>query len=465
MPVSIGKNDRVLIVGAGPAGLHAAHLLKKKGVQDIQILERSERVGGKSWTVSHQGILYEMGTCFLHNRYVETRRLIKELGTTPSEPIKGGSVIVHNDFRRFARQQLLPTINKLWEYAKIRQKLLGPETLGIPKRPTQEALQALSIPALAFFQKYDLFPLLERNFRTAFSAQGYGYLEDTPALYALLWFEPKFLRAVVVSTATMFLRTVYEPLWRRFTLTHILPDGFGNLMQELANKLSLPIEYNAKIEHIERGEQVVVRWQDQEGQHRQSEADWLLWTPPLTKAQEVLTPAPHEEAWFTNQSSATITTTAYVDEKVPNYTQEGRECLYFQERTTPDASGRWFADRAEESMRSANPLQGKEHRLAFQYTSQPSDHPEASSEAILAQLNTDLREAGRTEASVLEHDGLPFQKCWSYFHRFQTDAVASGIHWDILQRQGQHRTFWLGSSVWFEAVEHVFRYNRAVLGG
>lgn len=62
-------DDRVGIVGAGPAGIHMAHLLKKKGFNNVEVLESNDRVGGKSCTFTHRGVPHEMGTVYLTPDY------------------------------------------------------------------------------------------------------------------------------------------------------------------------------------------------------------------------------------------------------------------------------------------------------------------------------------------------------------------------------------------------------------
>merc|ERR1719320_392311 len=57
--------EKVAIVGAGPSGLHMAHVLANKlGIisKDITILERSARFGGKTVTVDDsttKGVVHE----------------------------------------------------------------------------------------------------------------------------------------------------------------------------------------------------------------------------------------------------------------------------------------------------------------------------------------------------------------------------------------------------------------------
>lgn len=104
--VSAGKyvdiNQRIAVVGAGPAGLHIARELQKRGFTNITILEMTDRVGGKSYTRYLDGddkpctqrkkapngaiefdkkcVPIEYGTCFLHNGYHRVRELVHEYG-------------------------------------------------------------------------------------------------------------------------------------------------------------------------------------------------------------------------------------------------------------------------------------------------------------------------------------------------------------------------------------------------
>mgnify|MGYP001792967149 FL=1 len=45
------EHHKVIIVGAGIAGLAAADELIKGGISDVSILEASDRVGGRVWTI------------------------------------------------------------------------------------------------------------------------------------------------------------------------------------------------------------------------------------------------------------------------------------------------------------------------------------------------------------------------------------------------------------------------------
>eukprot|EP00924_Labyrinthula_sp_SR-Ha-C_P003467 augustus_masked-scaffold_15-processed-gene-10.66-mRNA-1 protein AED:0.35 eAED:0.57 QI:0/-1/0/1/-1/1/1/0/1160 len=105
-------NSKVLVVGAGPSGLHMAHLLISKGlpVENITILEKTDRYGGKTLSIEdktncqlknpkftkdgklitgdktteelYEGgapVYHELGTCYLSPGYFAVRKLLKDL--------------------------------------------------------------------------------------------------------------------------------------------------------------------------------------------------------------------------------------------------------------------------------------------------------------------------------------------------------------------------------------------------
>lgn len=63
---------KVVIIGAGPAGLTAAYeLLKKSNDYEVTVLEESEVVGGISRTVRYNGNRMDIGG---HRFFQKTRR-------------------------------------------------------------------------------------------------------------------------------------------------------------------------------------------------------------------------------------------------------------------------------------------------------------------------------------------------------------------------------------------------------
>ena len=59
--ISMATLERdVVIIGAGPSGLTAAHELRKAG-KTVAVLEARDRVGGRTWTDDIDGATIEIG--------------------------------------------------------------------------------------------------------------------------------------------------------------------------------------------------------------------------------------------------------------------------------------------------------------------------------------------------------------------------------------------------------------------
>ena len=68
-------------MGAGPAGLTMALLLKRRGYSDLTIYEKTGRVGGKSYDINYRGVANPLGTVFLEPSFFDNFiPLAKEFG-------------------------------------------------------------------------------------------------------------------------------------------------------------------------------------------------------------------------------------------------------------------------------------------------------------------------------------------------------------------------------------------------
>ena len=66
------KTDRIGVIGAGPAGVHMAYLLKQKGFSDVTIIERSNRIGGKANFLQVRGTKQQVSVALWSNDYNDT---------------------------------------------------------------------------------------------------------------------------------------------------------------------------------------------------------------------------------------------------------------------------------------------------------------------------------------------------------------------------------------------------------
>ena len=61
----VAQEMRVLVIGAGMAGLTAARALHEDGI-DVTVLEARDRIGGRVWTKDIEGASIELGAWFIH---------------------------------------------------------------------------------------------------------------------------------------------------------------------------------------------------------------------------------------------------------------------------------------------------------------------------------------------------------------------------------------------------------------
>jgi protoporphyrinogen/coproporphyrinogen III oxidase len=78
-PVPTGDPYDVIVVGAGPSGLAAAHRLAQAGL-GIRILEAADRVGGKMSTVHRDGFVADNGALFVTSTYRNVLSIVDEVG-------------------------------------------------------------------------------------------------------------------------------------------------------------------------------------------------------------------------------------------------------------------------------------------------------------------------------------------------------------------------------------------------
>lgn len=69
-------NKKIIVIGAGIGGLGAGYWLSKKGY-DVEILEATDRPGGRMQTNERNGDKFEVGALFYHSHYHHAEELMK----------------------------------------------------------------------------------------------------------------------------------------------------------------------------------------------------------------------------------------------------------------------------------------------------------------------------------------------------------------------------------------------------
>ncbi|WP_425992398.1 flavin monoamine oxidase family protein [Brevundimonas sp. TWP2-3-2] len=85
LPISLPSSIDVAVIGAGSAGLSAARRLARSGVA-VVVLEARDRIGGRAFTATHEGMPVDLGCGWLHSADVNVLEKIgREVGFTIDE--------------------------------------------------------------------------------------------------------------------------------------------------------------------------------------------------------------------------------------------------------------------------------------------------------------------------------------------------------------------------------------------
>eukprot|EP00186_Timspurckia_oligopyrenoides_P003068 CAMPEP_0182441800 /NCGR_PEP_ID=MMETSP1172-20130603/796_1 /TAXON_ID=708627 /ORGANISM="Timspurckia oligopyrenoides, Strain CCMP3278" /LENGTH=531 /DNA_ID=CAMNT_0024636339 /DNA_START=230 /DNA_END=1825 /DNA_ORIENTATION=- len=257
------KDQKIAIIGAGPAGLlWASMFLKEYG--NVTVLEKSERFGGKTRTEHHllsdgTDVVCELGTCYLSPAYEHmmldfqaagffNRR--DEIGLGKYNFFQG-----HKEWRKVVSNgranafngslNYVQAVQDLTKYIKLHQTIMGVNR-PIPSTWRQiSAHQAdLQLSFKKFLEKHG-FKSLITSLLYAYQHQGYGRLDEIPALYGLIWVTPEVFHGIVGNTL------VGQP-----SMVRCLKEGWHPIWEEAVrsctNAKRVRIVYNAHVTKITR---------------------------------------------------------------------------------------------------------------------------------------------------------------------------------------------------------------------
>ncbi len=212
------KSDRIAVVGAGAAGISAAHYLREKGYSNVVVFEERNRVGGKCSTVKIDSHYYDMGAVFTTSSYTEVIALAKQFDIKLDE-LEGQDPAVilrpnHSQFEAMSmseRSQLLVAASEyLFRLQKMESNLIfspGFENL----RPD------LMVPFSQWIKENSISSeTLEFFFGFTFTPFGYGYSSEVPAAYAIKYYEQKLVSSLIQQSSHLKkVNPGYQFLWEK----------------------------------------------------------------------------------------------------------------------------------------------------------------------------------------------------------------------------------------------------------
>ena len=312
-------NERICIIGGGPAGLSTAMYLEKKGYSNYVIYEKLNKVGGKCWSpklkVTHNGKTeeksFETGAIMGAITYHAVSEMEEFGGYYHKGPeFKPGEPNMRREFRtldgvvdewtnpkaNFSFKKLFGLIKLKKQMKKLNElmqtKYVGydcyghigvakGEYYGISKgvdghcgataensfpnyiKGTNPNLKDLALP-FAEFCKLNGVEEVMRIWIAPFTSFGYGFFDEIPAALVMKYLD--------VTTALEF---VNLRLWT-------WQDGTQEIYKRVNDKLKHPAILETEVVKVERPEgKVLVTIRSKDGKETTEEFDKLVVTTPL----------------------------------------------------------------------------------------------------------------------------------------------------------------------------------------
>ncbi|XXY50700.1 FAD-dependent oxidoreductase [Sorangium sp. So ce269] len=414
---------RVAVVGAGAAGLTAAHTLKKLGYRDVTVFEQGGSAGGKALDFEHEGRPYALGAIWVLHDYEIVNQLAAELGIA-LQASRTKKTQVEADGRRLSLRDVAKEkygartlARSLLNYAKVRVRyaaLFRPGHSG--------AEPALHVSFGEFAEAHGFAPLADM-LRSFTAACGYGYYEEIPAQYILKVFN-WFVTGVIRDAAREALSPRLSPGFQ------IPTEGMQRIWTELAKTLDVRLRSEVTgLAPTAQGIEMAVNGEVQT-------FDRIIVTAPLDQASTFME-FPADVAGMVKE----LRTYRFIVSLLEIEGLERQSILLLYENSWRRNMGRALA--------IGSGYDDRDVFLAYQM----SDGSQRQEE--LDRL---------LEEDVTRHGGKILRvittKTWTYFPHFSRALLDKGVYQRLEALQGKDGIYLAGSTMNFETLEDAARYAR-----
>lgn len=452
-------NERICIIGGGPAGISTAMQLEKKGYTNYVIYEKTDRVGGKAFSplmtvIDKDGNeverTIEMGAVMGCETYYAVHECEEFGGTTHIGGPQMGRQFKNPDGsdQKSSVFALLKKIMKMKKLGKLlATKYKGYDVCGHrgvsegkydglqPKQPNDkgEALKYISGEnpnlkdlALPFkdFLKLNHCEDAELVWKGPFTSFGYGYFDEIPAAYVVKYLD--------FYTVRQFLHT--GKLWTWF-------DGTESIWRGVNSHLKNPANLNSEVTKVVRKDNKVTVTVN----GKEEVFDRVIVCTPLEMFAEYADATKEEKELFSKIVAKKYFTMA-VDSAKGNTPEIS---YYFFDHMTPETRGhlmvfyhRWSNDEIPEQ-----PV------VTFTLRNHQGDEDVPATVARDTTI-ADMAKCGHPVTCTRRIDD------WYYFPHVSSEDYANGWYEKVEALQGKKNTYFAGEVMSFGDMEETSEYSK-----
>ncbi len=467
--------SRIIIVGAGPSGLFTAYFLAKNGYKNVQILEKEGHVGGLCRTITSGGRSFDLGANYLTPAYRLTLKLANEVGAKVYSERPFVAMKVPEDGEKPV--EYTPIYNALrvdkatgkpvpwlkFMGATLKYVWLRYWLKGVVDKPTFDHIEnykngTLCQPFSAWLEEHDL-ECLATSFELPITQMGFGYLSDTPAVYALKFMTLSSYVPMVLKEAPFIgywitwpkrFKLGYQRMWQRVAWHHdvrlnvnikkIVRDGDGIRLTVLSEQENLS--------RVDEGEQEIV-------------ADHLIFACPLQPLtadgtnSDMIALSDEEQSLFEKiQITSYCMTTMQVDGMTMGDGDSGPLASIFPVPPLNEAKPVATYGVAK---------QWADNDLVQFYTSSLATQPEDDVQSLV--MNDVQKITMQMNGKPAGEQGWTTFDRWTYFQHVTPAEMRggngeAGWYTRLEKLQGQQNTYYVGGATNFELIEPIGMYSK-----
>lgn len=451
------QGDSIAIIGAGPAGIHMAFELTKRGYKNIVVFERERQVGGQSRTVIFEDTSFDLGTLNFMNHYPVLAALQEELelelvniDAIPMALFEGSQISgIRFIFEQYRKQHPKPG-PKWWQYLCFLFKL---------KRDFKTATKLND-------DLVDQYGFPKRDKAVELSKTAAEYLRDNN-LDTLIYVKEFTCRAwgsVGPDRLTTFQDFIGIKGSTSGPNRPIVKGGYQSVWETMASRANLKVHFETEIISLESLDgRVTIGWRAKKGeaivQHTR-DFSFVISSAPFP-LKYLVNPTPAQHAVFTkfnthNQNPCIVT-------------------LYATDKKEEETI--WLVNYEDSRQPYTTVCVGNEHVLqnphgyragkkviktALQCSFRETQFGDVSGEDFAAakvSLKTELECVFKETNVEILH-----QHVWGeYLISMKSEHIAQELPWKLLDLQSENKMWFIGVGACGPAIPNILAYNNMLL--